>query len=132
MKPVTAYDLDQKELAMNKAYKHVSTGRRLTADEAARVRQLRDQIDREKPDIIARAKTKFEQVAELNRVFNELRKCREQKGLSLSDVQDLTDIDRSVISKLETGKRTNYTIDTVLRYAEALGKKVVVSLVDAK
>ena len=117
---------------MGKAYKHVSTGRRLTAEEAARVHQLRDQIDREKPAIIARAKAKLEQVAELDRVFNELRKCREQKGLSLSDVQDLTDIDRSVISKLETGKRTNYTIDTVLRYAEALGKKVVVSLVDAK
>lgn len=117
---------------MIKGYKHVSTGRRLTPEEAARVRQLRDQLDREKPEIIARAKAKLDQVAELDRVFTELKKCREQKGLSLSDVQDLTDIDRSLISKLETGKRTNYTIDTVLRYAEALGKKVVVSLVDAK
>jgi predicted XRE-type DNA-binding protein len=117
---------------MSRGYKHVSTGRRLTAEQAARVRQLRDQVEREKPEIVARARAKLEQVAELERVFTELKKCREQKGLSLSDVQELTDIDRSVISKLETGKRTNYTIDTVVRYAGALGKKVIVSLIDAK
>jgi predicted transcriptional regulator len=109
-----------------------SRGRRLTPEEAAKYRKMREDIEREKPALIAEIKSELKRLAELDRIFAELKRVRDEKGLSLSDVQDLTDIDRSVISKLETGKRTNFTVDTVLRYAEALGKRVVVSLVDAK
>jgi hypothetical protein len=31
---------------------------------------------------------------------------------------------------LETGRRTNYTLETALRYADALGKQVLVTLAD--
>ncbi len=107
----------------------VSRGRRLTPEEADKYRKMREQIEREKPQLVAEIKAELSQLAELDSVFAELKKCREAKGLSLSDVQQITDIDRSVISKLETGKRMNYTIETVMRYADALGKKVVISLV---
>lgn len=40
-------------------------------------------------------------------------------------------MDRSALSKLENGGRANPTIETLVRYAEALGKRVVVSLADA-
>ena len=39
-------------------------------------------------------------------------------------------MDRSALSKLETGKRYNPTIDTHVRYADAVGKRVVVSLAE--
>ena len=52
------------------------------------------------------------------------------KGLSLADLQDLTGMDRSSISKLEPGERENPTVATMVRYAQAVDKKVVVALVD--
>ena len=33
---------------------------------------------------------------------------------------------------LETGARENFTIDTMMRYAQALGKRLVLSVVDEK
>jgi hypothetical protein len=35
-------------------------------------------------------------------------------------------------AKLETGQRANPTVETLVRYAEAVGKRLVVSLVDAR
>jgi len=40
-------------------------------------------------------------------------------------------MDRSALSKLETGQRANPTVDTLVRHAKALGKRLVVSLADA-
>ena len=34
-------------------------------------------------------------------------------------------------SKLESGQRANPTVETLVRYAEAVGKRVLVSLTDA-
>ena len=42
----------------------------------------------------------------------------------------LTGMDRSALSKLETGLRPNPTIETLVRYAEAVGKRLVVTLAD--
>ena len=61
----------------------------------------------------------------------ELKAAREAKGLSLADLTDLTGMDRSALSKLETGQRPNPTVETLVRYAEAVGKRLVVSLADA-
>ena len=56
---------------------------------------------------------------------------REAKGLSLADLTELTGMDRSALSKLETGQRANPTVETLVRYAQAVGKRLVVSLADA-
>jgi transcriptional regulator with XRE-family HTH domain len=40
-------------------------------------------------------------------------------------------MDRSSLSKLETGQRANPTVETLARYAQAVGKRLVVSLRDA-
>jgi hypothetical protein len=47
------------------------------------------------------------------------------------DLTELTGMDRSALSKLETGHRANPTVETLVRYAEAVGKRLVVSLADA-
>jgi transcriptional regulator with XRE-family HTH domain len=49
----------------------------------------------------------------------------------VADVTERTGMDRSALSKLETGQRPNPTVDTLVRYAEAVGKRLVVSLKDA-
>jgi ribosome-binding protein aMBF1 (putative translation factor) len=61
-----------------------------------------------------------------------LRLERERQGLSLTDMSERTGIDRATISKLETGKVTNPTLATLRTYANALGKRLSWSLVDAK
>ncbi len=57
-----------------------------------------------------------------------LRLERERRSLSLSEVADLSGIERSALSKLETGK-TNPTLATLDRYASALGMRLQWSLV---
>jgi len=47
--------------------------------------------------------------------------------LSLSDVEEKTGIGRSALSRLENETEPNPTVVTLIRYAEALGKELVVS-----
>ena len=70
--------------------------------------------------------------ATVRKTFAALRAIREQQGLSISDQAERTGMDRAMISRLETGQVDNPTISTMSRYARALGKRVVVSLVDEK
>ena len=68
---------------------------------------------------------------QVDELLKQLRVAREEKGLSLSDLTEITGMDRSALSKLETGRRPNPTVETLVRYADAVGKRLVVSLVDA-
>jgi len=62
-------------------------------------------------------------------LLKQLRREREAAGLSLGDLADRTGIDRAALSRLETGKHMNPTVDTLARYAAALGKRVAFSVV---
>src|SRR5206468_3025487 len=62
--------------------------------------------------------------------LHDLRKAREDAGLSLTDVEKSTGIDKATLSRLETGKQTNPTVDTLVRYAAAVGKQLVLILKD--
>ena len=111
--------------------RRISSDRRLRPEEAAKYREIREQIAGELPQLIARHQDRmaaFDQFAELLR---QLRAAREEKGLSLAELTELTGMDRSALSKLETGQRPNPTLETLVRYAEAVGKRLVVSLADA-
>jgi ribosome-binding protein aMBF1 (putative translation factor) len=59
-----------------------------------------------------------------------LRVERERQGLSLTDMQERTKIDRATISKLERGEIANPTVGTLRNYAAALGKRLSWSLTD--
>jgi transcriptional regulator with XRE-family HTH domain len=65
-------------------------------------------------------------------VLAQLKAAPEAKGLSLADLTELTGMDRSALSKLETGQRANPTVETLVRYADAAGKRPAVSLADAQ
>ena len=68
---------------------------------------------------------------ELRRPFAALKALREQQGLSITDLAERTGMDRAMISRLENGQIENPNLATMARYAKALGKKVVVTLVEA-
>ncbi len=111
--------------------RRITRDRRLTPEEAAKYRGVRDQIAEELPELIARHHDRMTALDELEALLQQLRSAREERGLSLSDMTQLTGMDRSALSKLETGQRPNPTIETLARYAEAVGKRLVVSLADA-
>ena len=110
--------------------KRITRNRRLTAEEAAKYKAIREQVAGELPELIARHHERVAVQDELEQLLRQLKAAREAKGLSLADMTDRTGMDRSALSKLETGQRPNPTVDTLVRYAEALGKRVVISLKD--
>lgn len=67
----------------------------------------------------------------LDNLMKQLKAARDKSGLSLGEMTRATGMDRSAISKLENGRRPNPTIETLSRYAEALGKRLVITLADA-
>lgn len=109
--------------------------RQLSKEEADRLRQLREQIDREEKDeIIAegrRHKAARDAVtARLREAMALLRDERARQGLSLADMQARTGIARSALSRLETDADANPTLTTLERYADALGKNLQILLAD--
>jgi DNA-binding XRE family transcriptional regulator len=111
--------------------KRISRDRRLTPEEAAKYQEIREQISQELPDLIARHHERMATLDQVHELLLQLKAAREAKGLSLAELTELTGMDRSALSKLETGRRPNPTVETLVRYAEAVGKRLVVSLADA-
>ena len=106
--------------------------RKATAEEQARHAKLREQIADELPEIRKRAKERMallkEEGTPLRQVLGALRAERERQGLSLADINERTGIDRAALSRLENNEDANPTLATLERYAEAVGKQMVVLL----
>jgi DNA-binding Xre family transcriptional regulator len=111
--------------------KRITRNQRLTPEEAAKYKAIREQVAEELPDLVARHHQRLASLDQLQELLTQLKAAREAKGLSLADLMDITGMDRSALSKLETGQRANPTVETLVRYAEAVGKRLVVSLADA-
>jgi DNA-binding XRE family transcriptional regulator len=60
------------------------------------------------------------QFVELLAVMAQLKRERERKGLSLTDLSEVSGLTRAAISRLENGWNSNPTLDTLFRYALAL------------
>ena len=61
---------------------------------------------------------------------HDLKKAREAAGLSLADVAAKSGIDKAALSRLENGVHDNPTVETLMRYATAVGKQLTWSLQD--
>ena len=59
-----------------------------------------------------------------------LKASREAAGLTLADVSARCGIDQPALSRLENGHTQNPTLDTLWRYAAAVGKRLVLSAED--
>lgn len=110
--------------------KRVTRDRQLTPEEAAKYKQIREQVAAELPQLIDRHHDRMATLDQIDALLQQLKTARESQGLSLQDVSDRTGMDRSAVSKLESGQRANPTVDTLVRYAEAVGKRLVVGLTD--
>ncbi len=108
--------------------------RKATEKERRRHAQIRDQIAEELPDIKKRARQRLSLLKKegtpLRQVLSALRAERERQGLSLADINERTGIDRAALSRLENNEDANPTLATLERYAEAIGKQMVVLLSD--
>jgi hypothetical protein len=110
--------------------KRINRTERVAADEAARYNAIRKQVADELPELVARHHKRSASLDQLDKLLSQLKAAREAKGLSLADITEITGMDRSALSKLETGQRANPTVETLVRYADAVGKRLVVSLAD--
>ena len=104
--------------------------RRLGPKEAAKYDKIRKLVAKELPKLISRHLDRIATLDQFGALLEQLKEARMELGLSLADLTEITGMDRSAISKLETGQRPNPTIETLARYAEAVGKHIVVSLAD--
>ena len=111
-----------------------------TSEELARHALVREQVAAELPeikrrglerlDLLKKAGTPLRQVP-LRQVLAALRDERERQGLSLADINARTGIDRAALSRLENNEDANPTLATLERYAEAIGKQLLVMLSDS-
>jgi DNA-binding XRE family transcriptional regulator len=113
--------------------------KRLSDAEKAKYAQMRDAVERELPPGKAKRPPQdpnqpanLGEYFDLRAVVGELRKAREAQGLSLADVQQLTGIDRSALCRIESGENGNPTVNTLIRYARAVGRKINVALVETE
>ena len=63
-------------------------------------------------------------------VVARLKQARVELKISLNELAQRTGIDKGTISKLENGIFDNPTIGTIQRYAKAIGKGIVIGVVD--
>ena len=102
----------------------------LTAAERMRHAEIRRQIEGEKTELIALGRGYQRRNARLRDAVGVLKTTREALGLSLADIKERTGIEKGNLSRLENAVHPNPTIDTLTRYAEAVGKELVIELID--
>jgi DNA-binding phage protein len=108
--------------------------RAATKEERERHARVREQVAEELPEIRQRARARIallkKEGTPLRQVLAALRAERERQGLSLADINERTGIDRAALSRLENNQDANPTLTTLERYAEAVGKQMVVLLLE--
>ena len=106
----------------------------LTPEDRERHARIRAEIEKEKPrltELGRQIRRRHEaRQARLKQAVAELKAAREQLGLSLAEVGERTGIGKSNLSRLEKAPDPNPTIDTLNRYAEAVGKEIVITLAE--
>ena len=118
---------------MNGKRTHRKTER--TPDQQRQLAEIRERFQRERPgldDLLAAGDAKEVvsqgEYLELRAMLAALKKHRERQGLSLTDVADRSGMDRSAVSRLENGVYLNPTVDTLYRYAQAVGADIGFSI----
>src|SRR4051794_32029691 len=93
-----------------------------TPEQLAEVRALREHYQKTKPSLAEALKESGQErpmpLGEymfLNQIFSQLRQERERQNLTLSDLEQRTGINLATLSRLETGKSDNPTIDSICR-----------------
>ena len=104
-------------------------------EELAELEAERERFSRERPDaddLLAAGDHEgpYRQgnIMALLSAIAELRRRRDEQGLSLADVSERSGLDRALLSRLENGKVLNPTMATLWRYADAIGTQVTLAV----
>jgi DNA-binding XRE family transcriptional regulator len=65
---------------------------------------------------------------ELRPFVEEIKRTRKAAGLTLAEVSRRCGIDQPALSRLENGHNANPTLDTLWRYAAAVGRRLILTL----
>jgi DNA-binding Xre family transcriptional regulator len=106
--------------------------RRMTDEERRRHADVRAAIEKEKPELIALGRRLLAQSDRLRETVRILKAEREAQGLTLQELGERTGIGKANLSRLENSRNPNPTVGTLARYAEALGKDLVITLDSSK
>ena len=105
-----------------------------TAEDRARHQAIRDMFRKWHPspeELIASGEgASFDlrgEYRQLRPFVAEIKRAREAAGLTLAEVSRRCGIDQPALSRLETGHNKNPTLDTLWRYAAAVGKRLVLT-----
>jgi DNA-binding XRE family transcriptional regulator len=105
-------------------------------EDRARLQAIRERFQRDKPSLKKLVESgdapppmPLGAYLDIQALLGRLKKEREAAGLSLADVAERTGMDRAAISRLENGHQSNPTVETLMRYATALGKTIAWSFV---
>jgi hypothetical protein len=106
-----------------------------TPEELAELKAEREQFSRERPDVddllaAGDHEGPYRQgnIMALMSAIAELKRRRDEQGLSLADVSERSGLDRALLSRLENGKILNPTMATLWRYADAVGTQVTLAV----
>jgi predicted transcriptional regulator len=106
-----------------------------TPDQQGRLEEIRQRFQRERPgleDLVASGDAgevvMHGEYLDLRTMLTALKADRERQGLSLADVAERSGMDRAAISRLENGVYLNPTVDTLYRYAQAIGADIGFSI----
>ena len=100
-----------------------------TAADRARLKAIRDSIQKTKPNLDA-LRAKGETIVPLGtylavqELLADFRSCRRKQKLTLEQVAKKAGMDVAALSRLETGKQPNPTVDSLFRVAFALGRTI--------
>lgn len=107
----------------------------LTEEQQATFDEVRQKLEaEEKSEIVAlarrlrQAKRRGRQA--IQETLRVLKLEREAQGISLSAMEERSGMAKSNLSKLENAVDSDPTVATLMNYADALGKRLVITLVD--
>ena len=118
--------------------KHIHRKTPRTAEHRAKLKADRERYQRDKPtpeQLLADGGhedfIRHGDLLMLHEIMAALKRERERQTLTMAQLSKMTGIDQAALSRLETGKNTNPTFETMNRIAGALGKTIACSLRDA-
>ena len=110
-----------------------------TEEDRARHRAIRERFQRDRPTMeeLVQSGEYNEPVTmgeylDIRQAVAALKAAREQAGLSLADVEERCGIGRAALCRLENGQTLNPTVNTLSRYARAIGKRWLWALADER
>jgi DNA-binding phage protein len=102
---------------------------KLTPQRIAELSRLAKRIDREEAHAIkAKGRSAFARHQAMQKLIAALKAARQAQGLSLAEVGEKSGIGKANLSRLENDTSPNPTWDTIVRYAEAVGRQLDVTV----